>query len=301
MEGVDIQRLVNGTLAGDERAWQRMSQHVEPTLSATLRRPQVLGRLSQSEDDCRNIVVEVMSRLRANRFARLGQYAEARRKNSAVPFMGWLVVVAKRVAIDYMRGHEAYVDRRNDKHASSPGAWREIRTLPSDSRLPGARRAVTGRGTAHQLYAFASAELFTDEFRGVLASAGVKCLRLPTRSPDLNSVAERFVLSIKSECLSKLVPLGERHLRRAVSEYMAHCHGERNHQGVGNRLLTTGRAADAAGQQQCAGRAPRAARRTAQLLLTSRCMKSQSTLAQNEIRRDVGSERAAFLASEAST
>jgi transposase InsO family protein len=54
----------------------------------------------------------------------------------------------------------------------------------------------------------------------------------------LNSVAERFVLSIKSECLGKLVPLGESHLRRAVSEYVEHYHRERNHQGVGNRLLT---------------------------------------------------------------
>jgi transposase InsO family protein len=68
---------------------------------------------------------------------------------------------------------------------------------------------------------------------------GVTCLRLPARSPDLNSFAERFVLSIKSECLSKLVPLGERHLRRAVSEYVEHYHRERNHQGVGNRLLTS--------------------------------------------------------------
>ena len=48
------------------------------------------------------------------------------------------------------------------------------------------------------------------------------------------------MLSIKSECLSKLVPLGENHLRRAVSEYVVHYHRERNHQGVGNRLLTPG-------------------------------------------------------------
>ena len=163
MEGADIQRLVTDTLAGDERAWQRLWQHVEPTLYATLRRPQVLGRLSQSEDDCRNIVVEVMSRLRANRFARLGQYVEARRNNPAVPFLGWLVVVAKRVAIDYMRGHETYVDRRHERDASSPGAWREIRTLPSDSQLPGARPAMTGRGTAHELYAFASTDLPIDQ------------------------------------------------------------------------------------------------------------------------------------------
>ena len=46
------------------------------------------------------------------------------------------------------------------------------------------------------------------------------------------------MLSIKSECLSKLVPLGENHLRRAVSEYVVHHHPERNHQGVDNRLLT---------------------------------------------------------------
>ena len=79
--------------------------------------------------------------------------------------------------------------------------------------------------------------LFSDEFRGVLATAGVKCLRLHARSPDLNSIAERFVLSIKSECLNRLLPLGESHLRRAVSEYVAHYHGERSHQGVGTQLL----------------------------------------------------------------
>jgi len=39
--------------------------------------------------------------------------------------------------------------------------------------------------------------------------------------------------------LAQVIPLGERHLRRAVREYVAHYHGERNHQGVGNRLLTT--------------------------------------------------------------
>jgi transposase InsO family protein len=80
--------------------------------------------------------------------------------------------------------------------------------------------------------------LFTDEFRAVLAAAGVKCLKLRARSPNLNAVAERFVLSIRSECLNKLVPLGERHLRRTVSEYVEPYHLERNHQGVGNRLLT---------------------------------------------------------------
>jgi transposase InsO family protein len=62
--------------------------------------------------------------------------------------------------------------------------------------------------------------LFTEAFRAILHSAGIECLRLPARSPNLNAVAERFVLSIKSECLDKLVPPGERHLRVAISEFV---------------------------------------------------------------------------------
>ena len=80
--------------------------------------------------------------------------------------------------------------------------------------------------------------LFTDAFRAVLRAAGIQCLKLPARCPNLNAVAERFVLSIKSECLDNLVPLGERHLRVAISEFVEHYHLERNHQGLDNRLLT---------------------------------------------------------------
>jgi hypothetical protein len=52
-----------------------------------------------------------------------------------------------------------------------------------------------------------------------------------------NAFAERFVLSIRTECLDRMVPLGESHLRRSVSEYMRHYHAERNHQGIGNQLI----------------------------------------------------------------
>ena len=48
----------------------------------------------------------------------------------------------------------------------------------------------------------------------------------------MNAYAERFVLSVKSECLGKIIPLGERHLRRAVKDYTEHYHQERNHQGL---------------------------------------------------------------------
>ncbi len=79
--------------------------------------------------------------------------------------------------------------------------------------------------------------LFTRGFREVLQSAGVTSVRLPPRSPNLNAFAERFVLSIKSECLNRFVILGERHLRRAIAEYVEHYHQERTHQGLGNRLI----------------------------------------------------------------
>jgi transposase InsO family protein len=79
--------------------------------------------------------------------------------------------------------------------------------------------------------------LYTGPFRQIVQGGGVKIVRLPARSPNLNAFAERFVLSIKSECLERMVPLGEEHLRRAILEYMAHDHGERNHQGLGNALI----------------------------------------------------------------
>jgi len=73
--------------------------------------------------------------------------------------------------------------------------------------------------------------LYTRAFRTTLEEAGVNVVRLPARSPDLNAFAERFVLSVKSECLDRVIPLGERHLRHLLAEYVEHYHHERNHQG----------------------------------------------------------------------
>jgi len=71
--------------------------------------------------------------------------------------------------------------------------------------------------------------------------AGVKCVKPPTRSPDLNADAERFVRSTKSECLHEVVPLGDRHLRVAIGEHVERSHQERSRQGFGNRLLRSAR------------------------------------------------------------
>ncbi len=74
--------------------------------------------------------------------------------------------------------------------------------------------------------------LFTQRFREILAFAGIESVKLPPKSPNLNPHAERFVLSIKTECLGRLLLLSEGQLRRAIREYVAHYHLERNHQGV---------------------------------------------------------------------
>lgn len=78
---------------------------------------------------------------------------------------------------------------------------------------------------------------FTRSFRAILVSGQVKPLALPARSPNLNAYAERWVRSVKEECLSKIILFGERSLQRALSEYVDHFHAERNHQGKGNVLL----------------------------------------------------------------
>ena len=78
---------------------------------------------------------------------------------------------------------------------------------------------------------------FCTEFRETLAVGGVQCLTLPARSPNLNGYAERWVRSVKAECVSQLILFGEGSLRRALANFCEHYHGERNHQGKENILL----------------------------------------------------------------
>jgi len=78
---------------------------------------------------------------------------------------------------------------------------------------------------------------FCASFRSALAAGGVKTIPLPARSPNLNAFAERWVRSVKQECLSKLILFGEGPLSRTLAEFSAHYHGERNHQGKDNKLL----------------------------------------------------------------
>ena len=81
---------------------------------------------------------------------------------------------------------------------------------------------------------------FCPAFRNILKQEGAEPLLLPPRSPDLNSFIERFMKSIKSEALSRMIFFGEKSLRRAVDAFLEHYHAERNHQGLDNQIIEPG-------------------------------------------------------------
>jgi len=78
---------------------------------------------------------------------------------------------------------------------------------------------------------------FCAAFQQIIDDAGITRVPLPPRSPYLNAFAERFVRSIKEEALSRFMLFGERSLHHVLTEYVAHYHEERPHQGKGNVIL----------------------------------------------------------------
>ena len=99
-------------------------------------------------------------------------------------------------------------------------------TLGAKDFLKGLRFMIHDNDTKYSL-----------RFRIVLEDLSVKPIRTPYQAPNANAWAERFVRSIKEECLNRVILFGEGHLRRCIEQYLEHYHRERNHQGLGNRLL----------------------------------------------------------------
>src|SRR5215510_9751294 len=94
---------------------------------------------------------------------------------------------------------------------------------------------------------------YCSAFQQIIDVAGIKRVPLPARSPNLNAYAERWVRSVKEECLSRLILFGEASLRHALTQYVQHFHYERNHQGKGNVLLfpSVSQAPECEGPMQC--------------------------------------------------
>jgi len=78
---------------------------------------------------------------------------------------------------------------------------------------------------------------FSPDFRAILKHEGVDAVLLPPKSPNLNAHLERFHRSLKEECLERMIFFGETMLRNAVLQFLEYYRRERNHQGLGNRIL----------------------------------------------------------------
>ena len=156
-----LEELVSDAASGNEAAWWLLWEEVEPKLERILRNPRVTGRLCGNIDDIRNILVAVMDKLLADDRRRLRSYVE-KKSNQKGGFPAWLAVVTKRVAIDYIRSHDDYIDRRH-KDESSAGMWVIAKELPSDSQLFGNRPPVTDRGSALALLRYAYSTLPEDQ------------------------------------------------------------------------------------------------------------------------------------------
>jgi transposase InsO family protein len=112
-------------------------------------------------------------------------------------------------------------------------------TAADDGFLEGKRYVLMDRDTK-----------FSAAFRNILEESGVEPVLLPPRSPNLNAHIERFHRSLKEECLDRIIFFGEESSRKAVVQFLEHYHGERNHQGLGNRLIEPTEAVPT-GEVQC--------------------------------------------------
>ena len=201
-----LEQLVARAAGGDKAAWRTLWEHVEPWLEKVVGNPRFLGRVGQREDDRSNIIVEVMARLHADGFHRLKLYVETRRTSPQLKFKTWLREVAKRVGIDYLRGHENYRDRRRDPNrGSTPGQWVEPGTLPSQSKLPGERPPMTNRGTALELLRYAT---------GTVPEPQLSALELWTEGASYEDIARELEIVGGADAAEKLVRAVIERLRR---------------------------------------------------------------------------------------
>jgi putative transposase len=114
--------------------------------------------------------------------------------------------------------------------------------------------AVDGFLAGHRILICDRDTKWTAGFRRIVEGAGVRIVLTPVQAPNANAYAERFVRSIRAECLDRLILFGERRLLRALDEFVAHYHRERNHQGLGNELITPEAIAVGGTQVRCRDR-----------------------------------------------
>ena len=79
-----------------------------------------------------------------------------------------------------------------------------------------------------------------DAFDTVFASEGIEIVTIPYRAPRANAFAERWVRSVRGECLDRILIVNERHLHRVLKEYIEYYNQARPHQGIGQQIPISG-------------------------------------------------------------
>ncbi len=125
-----------------------------------------------------------------------------------------------------------------DAHHKARWAARHHEGDPQAHSADGHRQLERSPRRASKRYLIVDADSkFTEQFKRILDDAGVAVVRTAFQAPNMNALAERWVLSVKTECLDKMILFGEASLRRALREYGIHFHAERPHQGLGNEII----------------------------------------------------------------
>jgi putative transposase len=107
---------------------------------------------------------------------------------------------------------------------------------PTDAWAAQQLREATPEGQAPRFLIRDNDGKFGLDFARVATVSGIEVLRTPPRAPRANAVCERFLGSVRRECLDHILILGERHLRRVLVEYIGHFNRARPHQGIGQRV-----------------------------------------------------------------
>jgi hypothetical protein len=203
-EAAEVTGLVGLAAAGDEDAWQRLWRRLDGPLHGMIRQFR-MGRISQEEDERREVVLEVMARLRESDFRRLKMFLAAQAEDSRLTLFPWIKVVARRVAIDHLRVHPNYVTgHRGPEGQRTPGQWKDPASLPPPSRLPGERPAMTRDGTAREML---------DHARKVLPEAHFRALELKMQGEEAAGIARAVGLDSAAEA-ERIVRAAFERLRR---------------------------------------------------------------------------------------
>jgi DNA-directed RNA polymerase specialized sigma24 family protein len=200
--GPAIEGLVERASEGDEEAWHELWRLLQPRLARAVR-SRGLGPLSRVDDAVQDTLVAVMAKLRDDGFRRLRGYLDARRADPMMAFLPWVIVVARRAALDRLRADPNYIDLRGSGDGPT-GAWVHTDGSLDDSRVPTTRPPFTNRAAARHILRAAG---------DLLSPAQQRAVELWTEETPSEDIARELGLD-SPRAADLLVRAGVERLRR---------------------------------------------------------------------------------------